>query len=52
GTTRSAISRLEAARKHLPALTTLRRYADALDCDLEINLVPRGLNTTTTPTAG
>ncbi|MFZ4803530.1 MAG: helix-turn-helix transcriptional regulator [Synechococcus lacustris] len=42
GTTRSAISRLEAARKHLPALTTLRRYAEVLGCDVEINLVPRG----------
>ncbi|MEB3360505.1 MAG: helix-turn-helix transcriptional regulator [Synechococcaceae cyanobacterium] len=41
GTTRSAISRLEGSRKHLPALTTLRRYADVLGCDVEINLVPR-----------
>jgi DNA-binding XRE family transcriptional regulator len=41
GTTRSAICRLEGARKHLPALTTLRRYADVLGCDVEINLVPR-----------
>ena len=43
GTTRSAISRLEAARKHLPALSTLRRYADVLGCDLQIQLVPRPL---------
>jgi DNA-binding XRE family transcriptional regulator len=42
GTTRSAICRLEAARKHLPALATLRRYAEVLGCDVEINLVPRG----------
>lgn len=41
GTTRSAISRLEGARKHLPALATLRRYAEVLGCDVEINLVPR-----------
>lgn len=41
GTTRSAISRLETARKHLPALGTLRRYAEVLGCDVEINLVPR-----------
>ncbi|WP_216922941.1 helix-turn-helix transcriptional regulator [Synechococcus sp. CCAP 1479/9] len=41
GTTRSAISRLEGSRKHLPALTTLRRYADVLGCDVEISLVPR-----------
>jgi DNA-binding XRE family transcriptional regulator len=41
GTTRSAISRLEGSRKHLPALTTLRRYADVLGCDVEFSLVPR-----------
>lgn len=41
GTTRSAICRLEGSRKHLPALTTLRRYADVLGCDVEITLVPR-----------
>lgn len=41
GTTRSAISRLQGARKHLPALSTLRRYADVLGCDVEITLVPR-----------
>jgi len=41
GTTRSAISRLEGSRKHLPALSTLRRYADVLGCDVEISLVPR-----------
>jgi len=48
GTTRSAISRLEGSRKHLPALTTLRRYADVLGCDVEINLVPRGRQPATT----
>jgi DNA-binding XRE family transcriptional regulator len=47
GTTRSAISRLEGSRKHLPALTTLRRYANVLGCDVEINLVPRGSQPTT-----
>lgn len=41
GTTRSAISRLEGSRKHLPALSTLRRYADVLGCDVEVSLVPR-----------
>lgn len=41
GTTRSAISRLEGSRRHLPALSTLRRYADVLGCDVEIQLVPR-----------
>ena len=45
GTTRSAISRLEGSRKHLPALTTLRRYAAVLGCDVEISLVPRSSQT-------
>jgi DNA-binding XRE family transcriptional regulator len=36
GTTRSAISRLEGSRKHIPALSTLRRYADVLGCDEDI----------------
>ena len=49
GTTRSAISRLEGSRKHLPALATLRRYADVLDCDLEINLIPRATPSTNAP---
>jgi len=36
GTTHSAISRLEGSRKHLLALSTLRRYADVLGCDVDI----------------
>ncbi len=40
GTTKSAISRLEAAGKHAPSLTTLKRYAHAVGCHLEIKLVP------------
>jgi ribosome-binding protein aMBF1 (putative translation factor) len=39
GTTKSAISRLEAAGKHAPSLTTLKRYAQAVGCHLEIKLV-------------
>ncbi len=39
GTTKSAISRLEAAGKHAPSLTTLKRYARAVDCHLEIKFV-------------
>ena len=42
GMTRSAICRLEATRKHLPALASLRRYAEVLGCDVKINLVLRG----------
>ena len=41
GTTKSAISRLEAAGKHAPSLTTLRRYAQAVGCDLQVRLVPQ-----------
>jgi DNA-binding XRE family transcriptional regulator len=40
GTTKSAVSRLEAAGKHAPSLTTLKRYAHAVGCHLEIKLVP------------
>lgn len=40
GTTRSAVSRLEAAGKHAPSLTTLKKYAKAVGCNLEIKLIP------------
>lgn len=40
GTTKSAISRLEAAGKHTPSLATLKRYARAVGCDLQVKLVP------------
>lgn len=35
-----AVSRLEAVGKHSPSVTTLKRYARALGCDVEIRLVP------------
>src|SRR3989339_2278320 len=41
GTTKSAVSRLESAGKHAPSLTTLKRYAQAVGCSLEIKLVPK-----------
>ena len=41
GTTKSAISRLEAAGRHAPSLATLKRYAAAVGCDLQVKLVPR-----------
>ena len=45
GTTKSAISRLESAGKHAPSLRTLKKYAQALGCTLEIKLVPsRGVS--------
>ena len=39
GTTKSAISRLEAAGKHAPSMTTLKKYAHAVGCHLEIKFV-------------
>ena len=39
GTTKSAVSRLESAGKHTPSLATLRRYASAVGCDLQVRLV-------------
>jgi DNA-binding XRE family transcriptional regulator len=41
GTTKSAISRLESAGKHTPSLSTLRRYAEAVGCELQVKLVPQ-----------
>lgn len=41
GTTKSAISRLEAAGKHTPSLATLKRYARAVGCELQVKLVPQ-----------
>jgi DNA-binding XRE family transcriptional regulator len=41
GTTKSAVSRLEASGKHAPSLSTLKKYAQAVGCRLEIKLVPK-----------
>ncbi|MBF0294004.1 MAG: helix-turn-helix transcriptional regulator [Magnetococcales bacterium] len=44
GTTASAISRLESSLgngRTSPSLATLRRYADAIGCKLELKLSPR-----------
>ena len=41
GTTKSAISRLESAGKHTPSLSTLRRYALAVGCNIQVKLVPQ-----------
>jgi len=40
GTTKSAVSRLEAATRHSPSVATLKKYARAVGCDVEIRLVP------------
>jgi transcriptional regulator with XRE-family HTH domain len=40
GTTQSAVARLESGKgKRSPSLATLRKYADALGCRLELHLV-------------
>ena len=43
-TTKSAVSRLESAGKHTPSLATLKKYAHAVNCRLEIKLVPKRAN--------
>lgn len=40
GTTKSAVSRLERPGKHSPSVSTLKKYAKAVSCDVEIRLVP------------
>ena len=41
GTTKSTVSRLESARRHVPSLSTLKRYANAVGCELQVKLVPQ-----------
>lgn len=41
GTTKSAVSRLESAGKHAPSLATLKRYAEAVGCELQVKFVRR-----------
>ncbi|MEI6757543.1 MAG: helix-turn-helix transcriptional regulator [Chlorobium sp.] len=41
GTTKSAISRLESGGKHAPSISTLRKYAEAVGCELEIKLIQK-----------
>jgi transcriptional regulator with XRE-family HTH domain len=41
GTTKSAISRLESAGRHAPSITTLKKYARAVGCELEVKFVPK-----------
>lgn len=44
GTTKSAISRLESAGRHAPSLATLKRYAAAVGCELQVKFVPQKSN--------
>jgi transcriptional regulator with XRE-family HTH domain len=44
GTKPPAVARLEAAggsKRHSPSVATLRKYADAVGCRLEIKIIPR-----------
>ena len=40
GTTKSAISRLESLYKHTPSINSLKKYAQAVGCLLEIRFIP------------
>ncbi len=46
GTTKSAVSRLEGVGKHSPSVSTLKKYAQAVGCKVEIRLVPASRPTT------
>ena len=41
GTSKSTVSRLESAGKHAPSLSSIKRYAEAVGCKIEVRLVPR-----------
>ena len=43
GTTKSAVSRLESGGKHTPSLASLKKYAHAVGCRLEIRLLEEGV---------
>ncbi len=49
GTTKSAVSRLEAVGKHSPSVSTLKKYARAVGCDVEIRLVSAAKSTAGIP---
>ncbi|HET8553312.1 MAG TPA: helix-turn-helix transcriptional regulator [Rhodanobacteraceae bacterium] len=44
GIAQASVARLEASagsRKHAPSVATLRRYADAVGCELHLSLTPK-----------
>lgn len=44
GIAQASVARLESSagsRKHAPSIATLRRYADAVGCDLHLSLTPK-----------
>jgi DNA-binding XRE family transcriptional regulator len=54
GTTKSAVSRLEGPGKHSPSVNTLKKYAKAVGCGVQIKLVPAQppVNTPSGPAIG
>ncbi|MFO1505936.1 MAG: helix-turn-helix transcriptional regulator [Lysobacterales bacterium] len=47
GIAQATVARLEASagsRKHAPSVATLRRYADAVGCELHLTLTPKRAN--------
>lgn len=43
GISKSAVSRLEAGRRHAPSVAALQKYAVAVGCELQIKMVRRKL---------
>jgi DNA-binding XRE family transcriptional regulator len=41
GTSKSTVSRLESAGKHTPSLSSIKRYAEAVGCKIEVRLIPQ-----------
>lgn len=41
GTTKSAVSRLESAGRHVPSVASLKKYAAAVGCRIKIEFVPQ-----------
>lgn len=41
GTKQAAVARIENTGKNSPSLNTLRRYAQAVGCSLEVRLIPK-----------
>lgn len=40
GTSKSTISRLEAAGRHSPSISSLQKYAEAVGCKVQVKLLP------------
>ena len=52
GTTQSAVARMESGMgKHSPSLSTLKKYAEALECRLQVRLIRKPRSTRNTALA-